>query len=99
LDGSYKIKVKEGATLIFVMWLQQSRKSNNKGKLMLFCQKKVDKLLMKLLLPDLELHRTNTTTTLPIDISAQDLVQQGRQQFDKALQYKYNIQHGTNPCK
>jgi iron complex outermembrane receptor protein len=90
-DGAYKIKVKEGATLIFsyVGYNKVERGTTNSKVDVVLSEEGGQALNEIVVTGSRTAPRTNTTTALPIDvISAQDLVSTGQATFDKALQYK-----------
>ncbi|CAM3994944.1 TonB-dependent receptor [Flavobacterium branchiophilum] len=91
LDGNYKIKVKDGATLVFsyVGYAKVERKSTN-GVINVTLSEEGGQSLDEIVVVGTRTApRSNTTSALPVDVlSAKDLNSTGQATFDKALQYK-----------
>jgi iron complex outermembrane receptor protein len=90
-DGAYKIKVQEGATLVFsYVGYNKVEKATSTSTVNVVLSEDGGQALNEIVVTGSRTApRTNTTTALPIDvISAQDLVSTGQATFDKALQYK-----------
>jgi iron complex outermembrane receptor protein len=91
LDGSYKITVKEGASLIFsYMGYSSVTKTANTSVLDVSLSEESGQNLDEVVVTGSRTAaRSNTTSALPIDVlSAKDLTSTGQATFDKALQYK-----------
>ncbi|QOG01747.1 TonB-dependent receptor [Flavobacterium sp. MDT1-60] len=91
LDGSYKITVKEGASLIFsYMGYSSVTKTANTSVLDVSLSEESGQNLDEVVVTGTRTAaRSNTTSALPIDVlSAKDLTSTGQATFDKALQYK-----------
>lgn len=90
-DGNFKIKVKEGATLIFsYVGFSSVEKVANQSNLSVVMSEDGGQVLEEIvLLGTRTAPRSNTTSALPIDVlSAKDLTSTGQASFDKALQYR-----------
>ncbi|TCN52042.1 TonB-dependent receptor [Flavobacterium circumlabens] len=91
IDGSYKITVKEGASLIFtyVGYNSVTRLANASQIDVALSEEGGQNLDEVVVTGSRTAQRSNTTTPLPIDvISSKDLASTGQASFDKALQYK-----------
>ena len=91
MDGAYKIKVKEGATLIFsYVGFSKLEKAVTSAVLNVVLSEEGGQNLNEVVVTGTRTApRSNTTSALPIDvISAKDLTSTGQASFDKALQYK-----------
>ena len=91
LDGMYKIKVKEGATLVFsyVGYNNVERAATSSTINVTLAEEGGQNLNEVVVTGSRTAPRSNTTTPLPIDvISSKDLASTGQASFDKALQYK-----------
>ncbi|MDR7370697.1 TonB-dependent receptor [Flavobacterium aquidurense] len=91
IDGSYKITVKEGASLIFtyVGYNSATRLANTSQIDVALSEEGGQNLDEVVVTGSRTAARSNTTTALPIDIlSSKDLTSTGQATFDKALQYK-----------
>ena len=91
LDGAYKIKVKEGAILIFsYVGYSKVEKGTASSTINVVLSEEGGQTLNEIVVTGSRTApRTNTTTALPIDVlSAKDLTSTGQATFDKALQYK-----------
>jgi iron complex outermembrane receptor protein len=91
MDGAYKIKVKDGATLVFsYVGFSKLEKAVTGTVLNVVLSEEGGQNLDEVVVTGSRTApRSNTTTPLPIDvISAKDLVSTGQSSFDKALQYK-----------
>ncbi|WP_114754743.1 TonB-dependent receptor [Flavobacterium glaciei] len=90
-DGSYKIKVKEGATLVFsyVGFNKVERAANETVINVVLSEEGGQNLNEVVVTGTRTAPRSNTTSALPIDVlSSKDLTSTGQATFDKALQYK-----------
>ncbi len=91
-DGKYKIKVNEGATLVFsyVGFNNIVRSTNGVTKIDVILGDNNSQQLEDVVVTGTRTApRSNTTSALPIDVlSAKDLSSTGQATFDKALQYK-----------
>ena len=91
MDGGYKIKVKEGATIIFsYIGFNTVEKVATGSRLDVVLSEEGGQALQEIVVTGSRTApRSNTTTPLPIDVvSARDLASTGQATFDKALQYK-----------
>jgi iron complex outermembrane receptor protein len=91
IDGSYKITVKEGASLIFtyVGYNSVTRLANASRIDVSLSEEGGQNLDEVVVTGSRAAARSNTTSALPIDVlSAKDLTSTGQATFDKALQYK-----------
>ncbi|OOV16251.1 TonB-dependent receptor [Flavobacterium sp. LM4] len=91
IDGSYKITVKEGASLIFTyMGYNSVTKLANSPKIDVSLSEEGGQNLDEVVVTGSRTAaRSNTTSALPIDVlSSKDLTSTGQATFDKALQYK-----------
>ncbi len=92
LDGAYKIKVSEGATLVysFIGYDKIERVANNDTVDVVLSAKESGENLDEIVVTGSRTApRSNTKSALPIDVlSAKDLTSTGQATFDKALQYK-----------
>jgi len=90
-DGSYKITVKEGASLIFTYMGYNSvtRLANSPQLDVALSEEGGQNLDEVVVTGSRTAARSNTTSALPIDVlSSKDLTSTGQATFDKALQYK-----------
>lgn len=91
IDGAYKIKVKEGATLVFsYVGYNKVEKAATSATINVVLSEEGGQNLEEVVVTGTRTApRSNTTTALPIDvISSKDLASTGQATFDKALQYK-----------
>ncbi|MDW8851155.1 TonB-dependent receptor [Flavobacterium sp. MMLR14_040] len=91
IDGSYKITVKEGASLIFTYMGYNSvtRLANSPQLDVVLSEEGGQNLDEVVVTGSRTAARSNTTSALPIDVlSSKDLTATGQATFDKALQYK-----------
>ncbi|OMQ13530.1 TonB-dependent receptor [[Flexibacter] sp. ATCC 35103] len=91
IDGSYKITVKEGASLIFTyMGYTTTTRLANASQIDVSLSEEGGQNLDEVVVTGSRTAaRSNTTSALPIDVlSAKDLTSTGQATFDKALQYK-----------
>lgn len=91
IDGAYKIKVKEGATLVFTyIGFNKVEKAATGSTINVVLSEEGGQALDEIVVTGTRTApRSNTTTALPIDvISSKDLASTGQATFDKALQYK-----------
>ncbi|MFH6972438.1 TonB-dependent receptor [Flavobacterium petrolei] len=91
VDGMYKIKVKEGATLVFsYVGFSKLEKAATDAVINVVLSEEGGQNLDEVVVTGSRTApRSNTTTPLPIDvISSKDLASTGQASFDKALQYK-----------
>lgn len=91
LDGSYKITVKEGASLLFsYMGYTSITKTASASVIDVSLSEESGQNLDEVVVTGSRTAaRSNTTSALPIDVlSAKDLTSTGQASFDKALQYK-----------
>lgn len=91
IDGVYKIRVQEGASLLFsYIGFVKSEKIVNGSKLDVVLSEEGGQALDEIVVTGTRTApRSNTTSALPIDvISSKDLASTGQATFDKALQYK-----------
>ena len=90
-DGSYKIKVREGSTLVFsyVGFFKLEKAVTAAVMNVVLSEEGGQNLDEVVVTGSRTAPRSNTTTPLPIDvISSKDLTSTGQATFDKALQYK-----------
>lgn len=90
-DGSYKIKVKDGATLVFsyVGFNKVERAATEDTINVVMSEEGGQNLNEVVVTGTRTAPRSNTTSALPIDVlSSKDLTSTGQATFDKALQYK-----------
>ena len=90
-DGSYKIKVKDGATLVFsYVGFYKLEKAVTAAVMNVSLSEEGGQALNEIVIVGSRTApRSNTTSALPIDVlSAKDLASTGQATFDKALQYK-----------
>ncbi|WP_035674328.1 TonB-dependent receptor [Flavobacterium sp. 83] len=91
IDGAYKIKVKEGATLVFsYVGFNKVEKAATSATINVVLAEEGGQNLQEVVVTGTRTApRSNTTTALPIDVlSSKDLTSTGQATFDKALQYK-----------
>jgi iron complex outermembrane receptor protein len=91
IDGAYKIKVKEGATLVFsYVGFNKVEKAATGTTINIVLAEEGGQNLEEVVVTGTRTApRSNTTTALPIDVlSSKDLASTGQATFDKALQYK-----------
>lgn len=91
IDGAYKIKVQDGATLVFsYVGFSKLEKEATSSRIDVVLSEEGGQALDEIVVTGTRTApRSNTTTALPIDvISAKDLASTGQASFDKALQYK-----------
>jgi iron complex outermembrane receptor protein len=91
IDGSYKITVKQGASLVFTyMGFNSVTKLANASQIDVSLSEESGQNLDEVVVTGSRTAaRSNTTSALPIDIlSSKDLTSTGQATFDKALQYK-----------
>ncbi len=92
MDGGYKIKVAENATLIFSsVGLEKIEKNASEGAVInvIMTDQGGSQLDDVVIVGTRTAPRSNTTSALPVDIlTAKDLNSTGQATFDKALQYK-----------
>ncbi|WP_369752286.1 TonB-dependent receptor [Flavobacterium sp. WC2409] len=91
IDGAYKIKVKEGATLVFsYIGFSKVEKAATGSTVNVVLSEEGGQALDEIVVTGTRTApRSNTTSALPIDvISSKDLTSTGQATFDKALQYK-----------
>lgn len=91
IDGVYKIKVKEGATLVFsYVGFNKIEKAATSATINVVLAEEGGQNLQEVVVTGTRTApRSNTTTALPIDVlSSKDLTSTGQATFDKALQYK-----------
>ncbi|OCB78732.1 TonB-dependent receptor [Flavobacterium crassostreae] len=91
MDGGYKIKVKDGAVLIFsYIGYDSVEKTASGSKMDVILSQEGGQTLNEIVITGSRTApRSNTTSALPIDvISSKDLAATGQATFDKALQYK-----------
>ena len=91
INGLYKIKVQEGATLIFsyVGYSKLERVTTGSVVNVTLLEEGGENLSEVVVTGTRTAPRSNTTSALPIDVlSAKDLTSTGQISFDKALQYK-----------
>ncbi|MBF4516502.1 TonB-dependent receptor [Flavobacterium sp. ANB] len=91
IDGSYKITVKEGASLVFTYlgYSSVTRLANTSQIDVSLSEEGGQNLDEVVVTGSRTAARSNTTSALPIDVlSSKDLTSTGQATFDKALQYK-----------
>ncbi|MFV5683832.1 TonB-dependent receptor domain-containing protein [Flavobacterium sp. GB2R13] len=91
INGAYQINVKEGATLIFSYFGYSKQEYDTTDPILnvVLSQDGGQNLNEVVVTGTRAAPRSNTTTTLPIDVvSFEDLTTTGQVTFDKALQYK-----------
>ncbi|MBS7231138.1 TonB-dependent receptor [Flavobacterium psychroterrae] len=91
IDGSYKITVKEGGSLVFTyMGFNSVTRLANASQIDVSLAEESGQNLDEVVVTGSRTAaRSNTTSALPIDVlSAKDLTSTGQATFDKALQYK-----------
>ncbi|TDE28836.1 TonB-dependent receptor [Flavobacterium ranwuense] len=91
MDGAYKIKVKEGATLVFsYVGFSKLEKAATDAVINVVLSEEGGQNLDEVVVTGTRTApRSNTTSALPIDVlSSKDLTSTGQASFDKALQYK-----------
>ncbi|MBC5839634.1 TonB-dependent receptor [Flavobacterium muglaense] len=91
IDGAYKIKVQDGATLIFsYIGFNKVEKAANAATINVVLSEEGGQALDEIVIVGSRTApRSNTTSALPIDVvSSKDLASTGQATFDKALQYK-----------
>ena len=91
-DGNYKIKVKDGATLVFsyVGFSNVEKSTANTSTVDVVLAENGGQSLDEVVVVGTRTPpRSNTATALPVDVlSAKDLTSTGQATFDKALQYR-----------
>ncbi|HEY4616666.1 MAG TPA: TonB-dependent receptor [Flavobacterium sp.] len=90
-DGAYKIRVSEGATIVFsYIGFAKVEKAATSDRIDVVLSEEGGQALQEIVVTGSRTApRSNTTTALPIDvISSKDLASTGQASFDKALQYK-----------
>jgi iron complex outermembrane receptor protein len=90
-DGNYKIKVKEGATLVFsYVGFSNVEKEATQSNINVVLSEDGGQALEEIVVVGTRTApRSNTTSALPVDVlSAKDLISTGQSSFDKALQYR-----------
>lgn len=90
-EGAYKIKVSEGATIVFsYIGFSKVEKAATGSTINVVLSEEGGQALQEIVVTGSRTApRSNTTSALPIDvISAKDLTSTGQATFDKALQYK-----------
>ncbi|MFV8327914.1 TonB-dependent receptor [Flavobacterium sp. ZS1P14] len=91
MNGAYKIKVKEDATLVFsYVGFNKVEKAATSPTINVVLAEEGGQNLEEVVVTGTRTApRSNTTTALPIDVlSSKDLASTGQATFDKALQYK-----------
>ncbi len=91
IDGAYKIKVKDGATLVFsyVGFSNVEKAATSNSINVTLSENGGQNLDEVVVVGTRTAPRSNTTTALPVDVlSAKDLTSTGQASFDKALQYR-----------
>ena len=91
INGAYQISVKEGATLVFSYFGYSKQEYDTTDPILnvVLSQEGGQSLNGIVVTGTRAAPRSNTTTTLPIDVlSFEDLTATGQVTFDKALQYK-----------
>jgi iron complex outermembrane receptor protein len=91
IDGAYKIKVKDGATLVFsYIGFNKVEKAASSSQIDVVLSEEGGQALDEIVVVGTRTApRSNTTSALPVDVmSAKDLNSTGQATFDKALQYK-----------
>jgi iron complex outermembrane receptor protein len=88
MDGAYKIKVKQGATIVLVTLVFQCGKKATASIINVVLSEEGGQALQEIVVRIKNTGRV-TKSPLPIDVvSAKDLVSTGQTTFDKALQYR-----------
>lgn len=90
-DGNYKIKVKDGATLVFsYVGFSNVEKEATQSNINVVLSEDGGQALEEIVVVGTRTApRSNTTSALPVDVlSAKDLISTGQSSFDKALQYR-----------
>lgn len=90
-DGAYKIKVKEGATLVFsYVGFSNLEKAATETVINVVLSEEGGQNLNEVVVTGSRTAaRSNTTSALPIDVlSSKDMMSTGQATFDKALQYR-----------
>ena len=91
MDGAYKIKVKQGATIVFsYIGFSNVEKATTASIINVVLSEEGGQALQEIIVTGSRTPvRSNTKSPLPIDVvSAKDLVSTGQTTFDKALQYR-----------
>lgn len=91
IDGAYKIKVQDGATLVFsyVGFANVEKAATSNSINVAMSENGGQNLDEVVVVGTRTAPRSNTTTALPVDVlSAKDLTSTGQASFDKALQYR-----------
>ncbi|MBP6180439.1 TonB-dependent receptor [Flavobacterium sp.] len=91
MNGTYKIKVKDGATLVFsYVGFNKIEKAATSSTINVVLAEEGGQNLQEVVVTGTRTApRTNTTSALPIDVlSSKDLTSTGQATFDKALQYR-----------
>jgi iron complex outermembrane receptor protein len=91
IDGAYKIKVQEGATIVFsYIGFSNVEKAATGSIINVVLSEEGGQALQEIVVTGTRTPvRSNTKSPLPIDVvSAKDLVSTGQTTFDKALQYR-----------
>jgi iron complex outermembrane receptor protein len=91
IDGAYKIKVQDGATLVFsYVGFSKLEKQATSSRIDVVLSEEGGQALDEIVVTGTRTApRSNTTSALPIDVlSSKDLTSTGQASFDKALQYK-----------
>ncbi|UQD55667.1 TonB-dependent receptor [Flavobacterium sp. K5-23] len=91
LNGAYKIKVSEGAILVFsYLGFSKLEYETNETTLNVFLSEEGRQSLNEIVITGTRaVPRSNTITSLPIDVlTSEELKATGQATFDKALQYK-----------
>jgi iron complex outermembrane receptor protein len=91
MDGAYKIKVKQGATIVFsYIGFSNVEKATTASIINVVLSEEGGQALQEIVVTGSRTPvRSNTKSPLPIDVvSAKDLVSTGQTTFDKALQYR-----------
>ncbi|TRX00322.1 TonB-dependent receptor [Flavobacterium gawalongense] len=91
INGAYQINVKEGATLVFSYFNFPKQEYDTTDPILnvVLSEEGGQSLSEVVVTGTRATPRSNTTTTLPIDIlSSEDLTSTGQATFDKALQYR-----------
>jgi iron complex outermembrane receptor protein len=91
MDGAYKIKVKEGAILVFsYVGFNKVEKAATSSTIDVILAEEGGQALDEIVVTGTRTApRTNTTSALPIDVlSSKDMMSTGQATFDKALQYR-----------
>ena len=91
MDGAYKIKVQEGATIVFsYIGFNKVERGTSNSKVDVVLSEEGGQALNEIVVTGSRTApRTNTTSALPIDVlSSKDMMSTGQATFDKALQYR-----------